>query len=351
MVSRALTAKPILSNNWGSCFLVRCCQPRQNEYFTESRWRGFKQWVRDTQDKQDWLQVSKLKNRSPMEATACNSATISASFNEINALLIETGIAGQDGHIMKSEAHRLLVCDEKGFSQRQDNVRKGVVSNGLRRHASCIGSTVSWEHISATSFLPLSPLPQGKTLPIGVTVPTKSANDLMRQLFPEAKMQGNAGGSNTTSIFNYFVAECFEVIREVVPQHKPVVLILDSGGGSWMHLSLNFVGLCLKYNIRPYFLRAYLTRALCALDQEPHSSMSRLWCDFKQKWSGQISLYVALKAVREICLASLTKEKAAAGWRRCGFQAGAAIDRDKVACFNTPLVCLVVFVLSFLCSD
>ena len=97
-----------------------------------------------------------------------------------------------------------------------------------------------------------------------------------------------------------------------------------------MHLSLDFVALCEKHCIRPYFLRAYLTRALCALDQEPHSCMARLWSQFKARWKNNISIYVAVKALREICLASLKDSKAAAGWKRCGFEVGKPLNRDKL---------------------
>ena len=37
------------------------------------------------------------------------------------------------------------------------------------------------------------------------------------------------------------------------------------------------------------------------LGPRTHASMSRLWSRFKDKWKQQISLYVAMKALREIC--------------------------------------------------
>ena len=155
--------------------------------------------------------MSKLKARSTIEVTACNPTTISASFNELDKLLRELGIADQEGKILESEGHRVVVVDEKGFSQRADLLSKGVVSNELRRHAATVSSTASWEHITATSWLPLSPLPCGHA-PVGLTVPTKSANKTMQDCFPEAVIQGNTGGSNTTSIFNYFLVECSLII-------------------------------------------------------------------------------------------------------------------------------------------
>ena len=72
--------------------------------------------------------------------------------------------------IRPEEAQRIIVADEKGFSQRSDNVTRGVTSQLLKKHAATIGSTVSWEHITATSFMPLVPLKSRQHLPVGVIV-------------------------------------------------------------------------------------------------------------------------------------------------------------------------------------
>ena len=74
----------------------------------------------------------------------------------------------------------------------------------------------------------------------------------------------------------------------VIPEDKHIPLICDTGGGSYLHISPAFISQCLAGNLRPYILRHYLTRALCALDQEPHASMPRLWQGFKASWHGPL---------------------------------------------------------------
>ena len=95
---------------------------RADEWHAPWRWRLFriKTWAQNTQDSKTWLTVSKLKSRTAIEAVACNSKTISASFTEL--------IADEHGTILPGKAHRLVLADEKGFSQRADNVTRGVVS-------------------------------------------------------------------------------------------------------------------------------------------------------------------------------------------------------------------------------
>ena len=61
---------------------LESCHARHDDYFAKHRWRGFKDWVKETQPQTAWLSVSKLKARSTIEATACNPTTISASFNK-----------------------------------------------------------------------------------------------------------------------------------------------------------------------------------------------------------------------------------------------------------------------------
>ena len=41
-------------------------------------------------------------------------------------------------------------------------------------------------------------------------------------------------------------------------------------------------------------------------------------------------LFLALKAISELCAASLTPKMAADGWGRCGFKRGSHVQRDVV---------------------
>ena len=151
----------------------------------------------------------------------------------------------------------------------------------------------------------------------------------MRQAWPEAIFAGNQGGSTTNEIFCLFMERCFlKPMREIVDVSLPLILLLDSGGGTWLHLSVKFIGLCCKYNCRPRFLEAYTTRALCALDQTVHSQMAQQWKEFKRSWKSSLNLYQALAALRGICSESLKHNEAS--WKQCGFEINKELNRDRL---------------------
>ena len=123
-------------------------------------------------------------------------------------------------------------------------------------------------------------------------------------------------GSTTSKIFSNFVLESLaKPCREFIPCGKPVVLFLDSGGGSFLHLSPAMLSVCISHGIRPFFLAAWTTKALMALDMNAHETMARLWREFKQAWSHRgrpLTLFVALKAARDICDEALCPDVARA---------------------------------------
>ena len=147
-----------------------------SEHFqAEARWRGFKDWVQKTKPKDQQLALTKLKLRTPVDAASCSPAVISKALSDIERILLEENVMGTDKIIKPSDAFRLIVVDEKGFSQRADALVKGITSRVDRYKAAGTGSSVTWEHITVTTFLPLGPLPNDNVLPFGVVVPTSSS--------------------------------------------------------------------------------------------------------------------------------------------------------------------------------
>ena len=123
-------------------------------------------------------------------------------------------------------------------------------------------------------------------------------------------------GSTTSDTFVHF-GFC-KPMRERVEKEKPLVLVLDSGGGTFLHMSPRFIQAA---HVHPFFLPAYTTRCLCALDQTAHSEMSKLWSQFQQLWPQkglQGTLFVALKAAEGLCRQALTPAIASASWRHIG---------------------------------
>ena len=146
--------------------------------------------------------------------------------------------------------------------------------------------------------------------------------------------QANKSGSITSSIFTHMFIECYaKPMRQRVKLEVPLVLVLDSGGGAWPHLSSSFVQAALHYNIYPFYLPAYTTKCLCALDQSVHAEMSSKWKAFKQRWSGQnqaVGLFVALRAAHFLCEHALSPKYALASWSHIGVEAGKPWNRDKL---------------------
>ena len=125
---------------------------------------------------------------------------------------------------------------------------------------------------------------------------------------------------------------CLAPMRERCPD-GPLILILDSGGGSWLHVSIATVLLCHRYGAFPYILPSYTTKCLMPLDQQPHAIMSARWAEFKRAWSRQettLSIFQALAALRRIVGEGLSEANQRAAWSHIGFETGSRILREKI---------------------
>ncbi|CAK9017252.1 DDE-1 domain-containing protein [Durusdinium trenchii] len=135
--------------------------------------------------------------------------------------------------------------------------------------------------------------------------------------------------------FVFFLEQCLiKPARERYPDTSiPLILILDSGGGSNLHISVSMALLCHRHNIMPYVLPAYTTAACCPLDSNPHSTMSKLWSGFKAAWvrqHGSLNIHHALAGIRRCVIEGLSETQARAGWAQCGWTPGERIQRFKV---------------------
>lgn len=117
-------------------------------------WDAFRNWVQKTQHPDRWLAVRKLKNRVVEEVAACTQAVVARCIKNLEKLLQEVGIQDNEGKVVAPE--RLFCTDEKGLSARADNVSHGVIARHQRGKASAAAATLNWEHITLTTFVPLS---------------------------------------------------------------------------------------------------------------------------------------------------------------------------------------------------
>lgn len=255
-------------------------------------WRRFREWVQRTRKKEDWLCVRKLKEKPLPEITACTEAVVARAVKNLLLLLKDVNIIDSEGIVRDPE--RLFCCDEKGLSQRSDNVARGVVARHQASKALAASAGATWEHLTLTSFVPLSV----RRYPVGVIVPTKTYHSSFSDFFPNSVIYTNPGGSTTAHIFTELFRQCLVVpARQHIPADQPIVCVLDSGGGAWLHLCPRLLQICVRNGVRPFYLPGYTTRALMALDMNIHSTMARLWSDFKAAWKNKsqpLTIFVAL---------------------------------------------------------
>ena len=199
-------------------------------------WRDFKAWVKESQPKEDHLSLQKLKAKTVHQIAVVEPKVIQAAFNTLEEMMTRLSLMS-NGVILKESAGRIVVCDEKGFSARSDVLtqNRAVVTRSGRSKAATASAVTSFEHISVCSFLPMS----GAALPCGVIVPQKRLHESFERIWPEACFFANPGGSQTAASFITMLEECcLKPLRERWPNREDqCLLMLDTGGGSNLHLS------------------------------------------------------------------------------------------------------------------
>ena len=80
----------------------------------------------------------------------------------------------------------------------------------------------------------------------------------------------NVGGSTNSEIFAEFLLQCVaKPARELIPMPKPIVVVMDSGGGSFLHSSPRVLQICLQHGLRPFYLPAWTTVSDAARSKYP----------------------------------------------------------------------------------
>jgi hypothetical protein len=312
---------------------VETLKAMRDFYSSETLWKNFRDWVSTHCPKEDWVRVRTLrKSRTQQEINCFTPKICSDAVSELVSLLKEHGIADQDGVLVSPT--RLCVCDEKGFSQRSDTIVRGVVPNALASQARGKTAQCQWTHVTVMSFLPVEvPGELQPHLPVGVVLPTKRIPPGALETWPNSVMLCHDSGSSFMEAHCHFVLHCFILPMRKAHPEGPLVLMMDSGGGSWFHLSTSLALLCHRHGVFLFYLPAYATRALCALDQEPHSRMAALWGLAKQEWTkkqSELVLAAALRIIRCCVEEGLQPCRGKAGWARTGVEAGSRFNLHKL---------------------
>ena len=310
-----------------------------DHYYKDTLWQSFRQWVKSCQPQEDWIQVKNLRQKSLAEVVTVTPDVIVGCLQELEDMLLSVGIMekNQAGKavLLEEQAHRVCTTDEKGLSQRQDEVSKGVVPRDMRHKAAATGVKLGFSHLTICSFLPIKRHEQMSShLPVGVVVPFAGTTPDMQKAWPTACIRANQSGSISAAIFAEFVEQCWLLpMRRHVPLAQELVLICDSGGGCWLHVSPELCIVAERHRCRIFLLPAYSTKALCSLDQAPHQLWAREWSRTKSQWNtrhGSMNIQQALLCCSKISEMALTDEKARQAYHACGIDIAQPLNRDKL---------------------
>ena len=169
---------------------------------------------------------------------------------------------------------KLWAADEKGCFETTSGL-KYVVSGHSGSGGTANAPSVTFKHISILSLLSCS----RHATPPRVVVSAQRWHPKLKQVYLEACVCKNAKGSMTSELFRQCCHEAWyeNLSKELKAQRK--MLLLDSGGGSWCHVSAVFVMFCVNSNVRPTLLHAYTTKALMPLHQMYHRMLRQRWSE------------------------------------------------------------------------
>ena len=110
-----------------------------------------------------------------------------------------------------------------------------------------------------------------------------------------------------------------------------MTLVMDSGGGARLHVSAAFAMVCLKYNIRPFYLYANTTRAFMLLDQDPNREAERVWNQARRANSAHgLNTVKALHVARHVWEQAYTASRIQRGAERVGIKLNEKFDRSEI---------------------
>ena len=120
----------------------------------------------------------------------------------------------------------------------------------------------------------------------GVCVVGKKWHPDWQAIWPAAVVEATPNGSSHPETFAVHLKECLlDVFDNDGRGDASKVLIMDTGGGSGLHVSPEITLLCMQHNIRPWVLPSYTAKALMALDQTPHGQCESEWATQRRRWA------------------------------------------------------------------
>ncbi|CAE7253259.1 unnamed protein product, partial [Symbiodinium sp. CCMP2456] len=170
-----------------------------------------------------------------------------------------------------------------------------------------------------------------------VAVKGKVSMRAWADVWPGARIVPSDEGSITTSSFVHFLAEFGAWIRNdlQLPKERQVLLLLDSGGGSQIHISADASLVAEHFAIRLWFFAANTTAAFCSLDQDCNAAAEARF--HKLVASGHdMSPLGALHAARDVWDHSYCSPLIERGYKKTGIVAKSALQRNTLLVDRAP---------------
>ena len=252
---------------------------------------------------------------------------VSKCYDKLSALLEECGLL-QNGKITVDASTRLWSADEKGFDSSSDKIKymRVAAPTALGRATSDAPGN-SFGHITMCPFLAAG----GLYSPAYVVMTGTSHMRAWKETWPEAHVSATPSGGMTAALWTQYVLLFHDWLRTThdMKATEPVVLIIDSGGGSLIHLSTDFTMLCWARNLRPFVLPPYVTSALMPNDQQPNALAEKRWQKVRAEGK-ELSTLAALDCMHEVFDYAFQPKTIVQGWAAVGIRVGHAINRDVV---------------------
>ncbi|CAE7565729.1 unnamed protein product, partial [Symbiodinium sp. CCMP2592] len=295
----------------------------------EHVYRRWKDWVAQSYPNEFHVRRCCLHARPAEQAAALTPKAVHGYFDTLERVLDETNLR-KDGVLTSQSSKCIWVTDEKGMESLDHGKVKGqkVLAPRCVGSATCSVTEGSFGHISVLPFLSLG----GHCSPPSVVVSGTVYSKQWETVWPEAAIRATPKGAMTGELFVQYTIRWANWVRAEleVEETQPLVLLLDTGGGSLIHLTPGFTIACEAKNIRPVFFPPYATAAVCPADQDPNAQAELRW-DALRKTQQGISQLQALDLAHEVWdFAYGNSTHVRNGFKRCGLVAEQPIDRSKV---------------------
>ena len=190
----------------------------------------------------------------------------------------------------------------------------------------------SFGHISLLPFVSMS----GKVSPPSLCVQGSVYCKSWTTMWPEAEIRATPKGAMTGELFCQFCIRWERWVRESldIPRPTELLLLLDSGGGSLIHLTPEFTIFCDAASVRPFFFPPYATAACCPLDQAPNMVCELRWDELRSKGHGMNQLQ-ALDCSHDCWDTGYSSKNIVSGFKKCGLS-DSGIDRTVVLVDRGP---------------